>query len=684
MAWFSNQPLSRQIGLLALLLILVLFTLLGQFVGQQAAQAVHVSRLEADREMLLVLARRLQATYQNIEDLTAKALQTFRAEYTDLHLSTVRTVPVGAYAAPTLLTDDLIVNNDFVLPDRYTAITGRVFTVFVPYQGDFLRVSTSLRNQQGERAMGTLLGSTHPAFASLKRGEPWQGKAVLFGTHYFTRYEPALDASGQVVAVFFVGYDYSSQLAWVREDLLKVRFGATGYPYAIDLSAGPEQAALTLHPKLEGKRALDFKDSRGKLFLEPLLQAPEGTYQYHWLDASQNNREQAKTVQWVPVAGWNWVLAGGTWDYEYRNATAGLYWQVMALTLLFGLVLAFLTGMMVRYSLRPLRAIESTLAALAGGHLASRAPLPRDHGGRTGNEITLLGREVNAMAESLQTLVREIISQGQQLADSTARLGAATEDAYRAVTTQQGESEQIAAGIHQLSASVHEVARNASQTAGKTEESVLQSDRGARAIHELDQAIRTLATTLEAAREDMHRVGNASQGIVGVLDAIVGIAEQTNLLALNAAIEAARAGEHGRGFAVVADEVRSLAAKTRELTSQISGMVTGLSESTDQARQQLSSAHAQIQTAVAQANTADTAIADILSAIRQVNDLTTQTAAAAEEQAAVTEEMSRRVNQIHSLGQQTETTAIALREATEQAEHVAQGLNQSIRGLSAD
>ncbi|NHZ69797.1 MAG: methyl-accepting chemotaxis protein, partial [Thermotogales bacterium] len=221
------------------------------------------------------------------------------------------------------------------------------------------------------------------------------------------------------------------------------------------------------------------------------------------------------------------------------------------------------------------------------------------------------------------------------------------------VQRQKSEIDQVATAMTEMAATVQEVARNAATAAGAARDANEEAGSGKRVVKETIQAINSLAGEVQSASDVINQLAADSEAIGGVLDVIRGIAEQTNLLALNAAIEAARAGEQGRGFAVVADEVRTLAQRTQTSTQEIQSMIEKVQSGARNAVNVMESGREQAAGSVSKAGEAGTSLETINSAVSAINDMNMQIASAAEEQSAVAEEINRNIVNIGIVADET-------------------------------
>jgi len=232
--------------------------------------------------------------------------------------------------------------------------------------------------------------------------------------------------------------------------------------------------------------------------------------------------------------------------------------------------------------------------------------------------------------------------------------------------------------VTEMSSATQEIAGNAERTADSARDSVKLSNAGQQQVDKSQQSIETLAQEVSSAGNIIAELNKHAQQINSILSTISGISEQTNLLALNAAIEAARAGEHGRGFAVVADEVRMLSSRTHESTKEIEEMISALGEATERAVDSMNKGGELASQSVADAVEASDSLKQIAEAISAINDRATQIAAAAEEQASVTVEINRNTETIREVGDEMATESEAASNSAKRLLELSQRLNEDV------
>jgi methyl-accepting chemotaxis protein len=253
----------------------------------------------------------------------------------------------------------------------------------------------------------------------------------------------------------------------------------------------------------------------------------------------------------------------------------------------------------------------------------------------------------------MNALVSQVISAAGQVGSSAEQTAATMSQSNAGIQQQNSEIDQVATAIEEMSATVQEVARNAAAAAEAADRANSASGNGNRVVSDVGNSIQSLSNEVNQATAIIRELESESDNIGTVLDVIRGIAEQTNLLALNAAIEAARAGEQGRGFAVVADEVRTLASRTQQSTEEIHGMIDRLQQGARNAVNAMQSGQEKSEDSVRKSAEAHAALQSIETAVGEINDMNAQIASAAEEQSAVAEEINRNVVAIRDISSHT-------------------------------
>ncbi|MFT0622170.1 methyl-accepting chemotaxis protein [Ectopseudomonas guguanensis] len=332
--------------------------------------------------------------------------------------------------------------------------------------------------------------------------------------------------------------------------------------------------------------------------------------------------------------------------HAQRQASSGLIIAAAALALLFGLGAAIMISLAI---VRPLKRVIGLAESIAAGDLSVRIEQDRR------DEIGQLLAAMQRMAGNLREMVGRLQGGVAQISSSAQTLSATAEQTRQGVNGQKLETDQVATAMSEMTATVHEVARNAEAAAASTEQADQRVGAGSQVVRQTLQRIEQLAAAMEATTQSIQCLSQDTQRIDAVLDVIKSVAEQTNLLALNAAIEAARAGEQGRGFAVVADEVRALAKRTQQSTAEIESLIEALREGSRRAVSDMEQSASLVSLTVGDANQTEGALAAIAEAVSLISEMNQQIAAAAEQQSAVAEEINRSVTSIRDIADQSAT-----------------------------
>jgi methyl-accepting chemotaxis protein len=332
---------------------------------------------------------------------------------------------------------------------------------------------------------------------------------------------------------------------------------------------------------------------------------------------------------------------------DAATASAALHGIAIGVVGLISL-LAALWFFIQRIVTRPVQAAVATLsAAEQDNDLSARLP---EQGAA---ELVSIARSFNSFLGRLGHLTGDVKQATEQLSSTAEQLSANSAQTSANVQRQSAETEQVATAMNEMTVTVQEVTQNivaASQAAGQANEAV---EQGQQVVNAFTSLIGDLASDIEQGTDVIRRLHDDSDAITGILDVIRGIAEQTNLLALNAAIEAARAGEQGRGFAVVADEVRTLAQRTQESTQEIHAIIERVQAGAKNAVTAMEQGHDRVSNGVEQTEAVRAALAEIGTAVSRINEMSTQIAAAAEEQSVVAEEVNGNLHNISNVGTET-------------------------------
>ncbi|AMS19251.1 chemotaxis protein [Pseudomonas synxantha] len=558
-----SQPRARIASQLGLALAVILAVVIsGSTVF--ALRSLDSANLDTREEHLAsearLLADQLNTFHSTLRESTQRLSGLFEKRFVaGLSVRADQPVAVAGVQTPSLYLGDEVLNNNFEEVDEFKQMSGGVATVFVRSGDDFIRVSTSLTKQDGNRAIGTVLDRQGAAYQRVAEGQTYIGRAVLFDRSYMTQYSPVRDSSGKVIAVLFIGFDYTDAQNAQFENLKRFRIGQTGSLALLD-----EQKHWLVAPA-----GVQAPDEAIAVMLDLAKKPGAGRF---WSD----KHEDFYSVS-VPFDGGPWAVVASMPKAEIRAVT----WEV-GIRLVIGSVLAMLlavgaTVWLLRSKLAPLSDLVRQAEALGAGDLSARLNVSSH------DEIGQLARSFNQMGDALSTMVSHIRNAAEQVNSRAQALSGLSGGAYEGMEQQSGEITSMAGAVEEFSATSLNIADNMGNTERLAQENAQQTRIGRDSMQEASSSLEHIATALNSTAAVINTLGQRSQEIGGIVGVITAIAEQTNLLALNAAIEAARAGEQGRGFAVVADEVRNLASRTRQATDEISTMIQSIQQETGNA-----------------------------------------------------------------------------------------------------
>ncbi|KAE9626203.1 methyl-accepting chemotaxis protein [Aeromonas veronii] len=345
---------------------------------------------------------------------------------------------------------------------------------------------------------------------------------------------------------------------------------------------------------------------------------------------------------------------------------------VGALTLLFVVIVAWL---LIRQIRNPVMTLLEQTRQVAAGNLTSQLDMKQfSH-----DELGKLAQGFNEMQSNLRMLVNEVSGSVVQLGAAAEEISAVAQQSANNMGAQQHELNQLATAMNEMQATVQEVARNTNDAASAATSASDTAAQGSETVNDSIGRIEKVATAIEETALVIRQLGDDSRNIGMVLEVIQGIAEQTNLLALNAAIEAARAGEQGRGFAVVADEVRTLAKRTQDSTSQINHIISELQQRANEAGVTMQQSQDMMSETVHTAREAGASIVEISSSVNSISHMNIQIATATEEQGAVSEELNRNVVNISNASEEVATGAKQMAQACNDLNLLATQLQEVVR-----
>jgi methyl-accepting chemotaxis protein len=634
---FKNIPISRKIIAMALILTILPATIVGFYAYEMTSGAIHTQLNERLDEQVEMEKDYIDATFT----VAKSGLHSTIAVARDLFYATGNANIVNG----NMVVGDYVVNNDQSIVDSIKSKTNADTSIFRVNDGSAIRISTTTLNDDGSRALGTSV-SSQVYDTVVNKGQTYTGRAQVLGEWTLAIYEPIKDSNGKIIGILAVAVPEEAYRLQIKEQMETITFGETGYMYAMD-SAGK----LIIHPTKEGE-SLYAED-----FAREMIANKEGTITYNW-----QGRDKMMSYTYYEPA--DWIIASGTYIDEFeapviaiRNGIIG----VVAVFIILGSAFAFLINRSISGGIDSMvNDFKQISADALEGKINTRANTD------VGMDFVAIPTGLNEILKSLTDIIsvvsvnaNNVAVTAQTMSASIEEMTAASEQISQTVNElakgsqdQSSKTEEVAHAMTDMTKTVQDVASNSQRAA----EIATQSND---MIQSMSKSTGELITKMGAIQKAESGAGNVikeldkkSGQISEIVDLITSIADQTNLLALNAAIEAARAGEHGRGFAVVADEVRKLAEDSGNAAKQISGLIHDILKGTSNAVDSIHKSSEEVTNGSVALNEAVEKMKTVVEAGNSIAMMVQEIAAAAEEQSASIEEITSSVDEVAAISQE--------------------------------
>ena len=464
-------------------------------------------------------------------------------------------------------------------------------------------------------------------------------------------------------------YDDAVIKKQVADQLRDILFGESKDGYMFVYDYGGINIVMGPKPELEGKNLYGLQDANGVNVIKDLIDSAKsggGFLEYSWNKPSKN-AEAPKLGYAQAIEQYNWMVGTGFYIDDIDDAVMAAHLEIdkrinraMMLIAIVGLVLIVLVAFISLFVTgRITKPIQDTVSALNNishgeGDLTRRLKVYAD------DEVGQVSISFNHFVEKIHQLVLEIKDSVGDLSESTRQMNIVVTRTNENVAKQKDETMHAATAVHEMAATAEDVAGNASRAAEAAQQADSETATGQIIVEDTIVSISHLSEDVNRATDVINQLSDDAEQIGDVINVIKGIADQTNLLALNAAIEAARAGELGRGFSVVADEVRTLANRTQQSTEEINHMIELLLGRVKEAVGVMNNSRSQGENTVMQAQKASVSLKTIMAAVSTITNMNTQIATAAEEQTVVTDEISRNVQQVADIAEDSSVKALEL------------------------
>ncbi len=671
--YYKNKSVGFQLRSVITLCLIVAFASIATLVYRNASSVLLDTTLKEQQSKIKAIGTTIEGQYNAYLE-TVKILEsTFRNGYLEGIYVEDNVVSFNGYDVRDITVWGESLISDTRKPDAFTEATGAVATIFAPTGDDWIRITTSLRNEEGQREIGTLLGKDHPAYTKMMNGDPYYNIVSVAGTSYIAYYAPIINDEGQITALTSVALPVEDATQQIYAALNEIKWGDTGYTIVLDNSQ-KNLGHYLLHPKfkLTDPSILDVADYNGDRPFSALFDNNSGVMMYPW---EHDGTVGEKYIVYTTVPGWNWKLLGGTFVHEVTKESNELLKLIAIISLIIGAITFGIMTVFINRTTKPLTTLSGYMQRLGEGEVSIQV---EEGNSNSQNEVTRLANNVSQMAQRLNSLVDEIRTTSDQVDSQSHSVLSDAQTNLNQSDTQQQKAEQVVTAIEELATSAQSVAQQVEAIAENVRQANESTQSGLSIVEEVCIDVAQLNDQLDQSSQAIDQVNEDSNSIQSVTKMIDDIAEQTNLLALNAAIEAARAGEQGRGFAVVADEVRTLAHRTQVSVKDVVKIIDKLNSSTNNAVSLMHKSQQNANQVLDKAQEAGSALESVAEQVRGISSQSEAIATTAEQQAQVSQEVAESASEISTLNTQSRETSAQTSNSAEQLSELSKHLKQQV------
>jgi len=634
LGFIRRQPLPQQLSAGTLVAVVFFMTLLIYFISRFFTAEVNSVASENQNKQVELVSQNLEARFEAMVANNQLMSRMSYAEFKALRVDDQSFLMTNGRSVPEVWLGDTLVNQDSSQLAGFTQKSDHFIRLYVKQSNKFTPIASSMLNEKGEPILEHVIDSEHPAFSDLISNIGYQGQNQVAGFNLYQNFKPIV-VDGAVVAVIETSTNLQNIMTSLSDYVKQLTFGKSGYVYV--MAAGKNEGDMVIHRTLTGGNVYDIQPDFVDTFKQAFV-GNKGTFNYSVPTKGIDAVARESKVLYHAVAGWNWVALLKTYEDEYQAEIDAQILKIELMCAAGAIFLMLVLWQLIRRSLLPLTEITHGLKLLGEGNLTYQFKFKKDT--KTKNEMHLLKRDIAAMRDGLVNVIRQVSDSSKNLVDSAESIDNVSHELQHHAKKSEEESTHVATAIDQVVVSIEEVANSTRAVSDETSAASEISISGNDAVNEVEETVATLSQSFSAASNRIKDVEESSNSIGEVVDVINAIAEQTNLLALNAAIEAARAGEQGRGFAVVADEVRNLAQKTQDSTQKIRDVVERLQANSQSAVEGMESGAKQVELSVHKATKAGILLTQIRESIVAVEKSMTQVSSATEEQRLAAQKIS--------------------------------------------
>ena len=670
----QRRPIAQQLILATIAALVLVFTVMTIIVQRKAdSAAIAVAELNLEHEAKL-MAGTLDSLFEAVK-IRGETQSRFFIKYIgstpELGQGMAK---AGEVDLPVVKLGNEILNGNERVLAAFKALTGEEAAFLFIKEGKVYRLATLLKDKDGKPMHGVPIGDADPVAKALLAGQDYQGLAIRGGKYNFSTVKLLKDGEGKPWGAYSIRISLDGELKRIRDQFGGLVAGKTGYVYIVRPTDEKTIGEFVLHPKFQEKSIAEVDlPAAAKASVTEVVTRKSGMFRYSMADQSGVEREKIIFAATSPA--WGWTVATGSWLDEYLEESRALRNLLILISIAAALILSVLIYLLVNSRLGGLRLLVQEVSKVSAGDLRAAV---RDADPASRNEVHAIAHAFNQMAEGMRNLVKGVASTSAQVGVAANELQDAARSAMDGSAQASQSASGIAASVEELSVSISHVADNANHAAHISEDAKAVTGSGREVVQRTMNELERVASDIKESAVLIQSLGERSKQISSVVGVIREIAEQTNLLALNAAIEAARAGEQGRGFAVVADEVRKLAERTAMSTQEISTTVSAILQETSGAVQRMQTVSANMSDSVGLAREAGDSLRTIDQRAQETVEVVHGIADSTREQSAASQEIARLVENIAQAAEGSSNRSVQNTERAQNLQRLAAELQSQL------
>ncbi len=632
----TKRPLAQQVLALTLSVSMIVAVLVATFVIWQGRQAAEASVHQQLRSALQSVESSLISTFEINRVRVERQFLMFQRMLGELPTPFDYTVETGsAGALPAIQAGETVLNGNTAFLQRIRTYANVDVEVYYHRNNQWLRVATLQRTEDGQPLTGEPLDNNSYPVQLLSAEQSGTSVIQRDGRWYAIHVRPLKDDYGKqfggVSLTVDLTDDISSTLSYIRQTTVAEHASMEAL-----FVNGKGQAEFLVHPVYQGEE-LSVATEREQALYQRMLTQEMGQLEYN------TEEGEALIASFLSVPQWNWTLIASGKKADFMAVQNRQILLVVIMLLIGGCVTGGMSYLSMRRALRPVQDITEGIARLGNGDLTQDVPTGPAN---SRNEVHLMAQSINGTRKRIAVLAQQMGRTGSHVAASSQQTLQALNQIGQGTEVQSDAARQVASAVEELSVSIAQIADNSREADQFSKESSSAAEEGSAVVAQTVQEIQQMAKQVAASAESVQTLEASSRQISEVVKTIQDIAEQTNLLALNAAIEAARAGENGRGFSVVADEVRNLAERTKNSTAEIAQVIASIQAQTSEAASVMRTMDQDMQRSAEGASQTSDVLRRILDAAHRTAEVISDISNAAREQRAASEQIASRVEQI--------------------------------------